>query len=278
VVARLCAGVRAMATSASAAGTGDASAFAWQRLAKLATLARARAEQPLALAALGNVPVVVGAHAVAVVRDSSVPEQLLAQSRGRLPSPLTPMPSVYASSDGGSVHVSATTREALAPTYRSDVALLLRCMHQARAKLGEAAFAAYQASVLAGNDLDQAAYEHVAALLCSSHGAGSHFVEWTAALPDPIAAIDAVLNALERFDALADDAGARPTINKAIRLTHARRGWCEPSNSPGRARCRGAGCAQCGARGARPLAGAAACRVQRAAACRRGACAAARRA
>jgi hypothetical protein len=205
VVARLCAGVRAMATSASAAGTGDASAFAWQRLAKLATLARARAEQPLALAALGNVPVVVGAHAVAVVRDSSVPEQLLAQSRGRLPSPLTPMPCVYVSSDGGSAHVDADTRQALAPTYRSDVALLLRCMHQARAKLGEAAFAAYQSSVLSGNDLDQAAYEHVAALLCSSHGAGSHFVEWTAALPDPIAAIDAVLNTLERFDALADD-------------------------------------------------------------------------
>jgi hypothetical protein len=233
VAARLFAGVRALATSAGAAGSGDATAFAWQRLAKLATLARARAEQPLALVALGGVPIVVAAHAVAVVRDSSVPEQLLAQSRGRLPSPLTPMPSVYASSDGGSVLVSAAARDALAPTYRTDVALLLRCAHQARAKLGEAAFAAYQASALAGIDLDQAAHEHVTALLCSSHGAGSHFVEWTAALADPIASIDAVLDALERFDALDDDAAALAASDDGDDVLDARKAWLvRSSGSP----------------------------------------------
>lgn len=210
---RLCVAAQA----AAAAGGDDASAQAWQRLTRMCVAARVRAEQPLALATLrGGVPIVVGAHAVAVVRNASVPELLLAQARLRLPAPLAPAPSVHESADAP---VDAAVRDELAPTFNGDVALLLRCAQQARALLGEAAFGAFVASVLAGTDVDQAAFEPVTTLLCTPHGVGAHVVESFAALSDPLAAVDALLSALDDFDALPDSAAPEPDV------VDARKAW-----------------------------------------------------
>jgi hypothetical protein len=197
----------------------DAPLAAREKLTRLCVAARSRAELPLALAALrGGVPIVVGAHAFAVVRDATVPERLLAQSRSLLPSPLVPMPSVYEAAD---VRVDGATRREAAVTHDAEVGLLLRSVQQARTQLGDDAFLRFEATVLAASaDLDQAAYEHVSALLCTTHGDSAHFVDTFASLSDPVHTIDALLSALDSFDGQRDS----PAIDEPD-VVDSRKAW-----------------------------------------------------
>jgi hypothetical protein len=216
LVERVCA---VAAQLEATAPSRDAPLAAREKLTRLCVAARSRAELPLALAALrGGVPIVVGAHAFAVVRDATVPERLWAQSRAQLPSPLAPSPSVYEAAD---VRVDAAARREAAVTHDAEVGLLLRCVQQARTQLGDDAFLRFEATVLAAaTDLDQAAYEHVSALLCTTHGDSAHFVDTFASLSDPVHTIDALLSALDSFDGQRDS----PAIDEPD-VVDARKAW-----------------------------------------------------